>query len=282
MNDLVFVDSTFDKNKSKEYILSIRVSSDGFSFSILNVEKQCMALERFKAFKKESISDRLNSFKELIRNSELLNLEYNKVFVLWESNQSILIPDEFFSEAFAFESFQLCHSLKQDDILHWNDLNHFNAKNVFVMSEPFKELLMKQFPSVGFFHHSTPFYKKAIQEEISDNHPSVFVNIQKDYFHLIIPDRNKKHFVNSFEYKDDTDLVYYILNVYKQQQLNNERSKLVVDGFAQEESKSIQLLKKYLAIVEIRLLPNHLRIKNEIPIKEYNQYINLLNITECE
>lgn len=282
MNDLVFVDSTFDKNKSKEYKLSIRVSSDGFSFSILDAEKHCLALERFKAFKKESDSDRLNSFKELIRNSELLNLAYDKVFVLWESNQSILIPDEFFSEAFAFESFQLCHNLKQDDILHWNILNHFNAKNVFVMPNSFKELLTKQFPSVEFFHHSTPFYKTAIKEDISDNHPSVFVNIQKDYFHLIIPDRSNKHFVNSFAYKEDADLVYYILNVYKQQQLNNERSKLIIDGFVQEESKSIQLLKKYLASVEVKLLPNHLRIKNEIPIREYNQYINLLNLTECE
>ncbi|WP_321309040.1 DUF3822 family protein [Marinifilum fragile] len=282
MNDLVFVDSTFDKNKSKEYKLSIRVSSDGFSFSILNANKHCIALERFKAFNQNTEADTLNSIKELIRNNELLNLEYNSVAVLWVSNQAVIIPNEFFSEEFAFESYQLCHNFSCDEELHWNDLEHLNSKNVFAVPLSFKEILVKQFSKIEFFHHSTPFYKTAIKDEISDNHPNVYVNLQKEYFHIIIPDRNGKHFINSFTYKEDADLAYHILNVYKQQKLNNERSKLIVDGLVQEESKSIQLLKKYLANVEVKLLPAKLRIKNEIPHKEYNQFINLLNLTECE
>ncbi|NOU60323.1 DUF3822 family protein [Marinifilum caeruleilacunae] len=282
MNDLVFVDSTFDKNKSKEYKLSIRVSSGGFSFSILDENKQCLALARFKAFNENSVAESLNSFKELIRNNELLNLTYHSVSILWVSNESILIPNEFFTEEFAFESYQLCHSLNSTQELQWNEMKHFNSKNVFAIPLDFKDLLTQHFSELQFFHHSTPFYNSAVQEEISDTHPNVFVNIQKEYFHMIIPDRNGKHFINSFHYQEDADLVYYILNVYKQQKLNNERSKLIVDGLVQDESKSIQLLKKYLAKVDVRLLPSKLRIKNEIPHKEYNQFINLLNLSECE
>jgi hypothetical protein len=282
MNDLVFVDSTFDKDKSKEYKLSIRVSSGGFSFSILDANKHCVALGRFKAFNRNSAAESLNSFKELIRNNELLNLDYHSVSVLWVSNQSVMIPNEFFSEEFAFESYQLCHSFSSDEELHWNDLKQFESKNVFAVPVSFKELLTKHFSGLSFYHHSTPFYNTAIKEEVSDSHPNVYVNLQKEYFHIIIPDRNGKHFINSFAYKEDADLVYHILNVYKQQKLNNERSKLIIDGLIQEESKSSQLLKKYLAKVEVRLLPSKLRIKNEIPHKEYNQFINLLNLNECE
>lgn len=282
MNNLVFVDSSFDKNKSKEYNLSIRVSSDGFSFSILDNTNHCIALERFLAFKQNSKSDTLNSFKELVRNNELLNLEYQKVSILWVSNQSTLIPNEFFSEDFAYESYQLCHNLSSDDELEWNELNQFNSKNVFSIPIAFKEFLTKQFPEVKFYHHSTPFYISVIKQNIVDNHPNVYVNIQKDFFIIIIPDRNGKHFINNFTYREDSDLAYYILNVYKQQKLNNERSKLIVDGLVQEECKSIQLLKKYLAKIEVKLLPGKLRIKNEIPHKEYNQFINLLNLSECE
>jgi hypothetical protein len=282
MNDLVFVDSTFDKNKSKEYKLSIRVSSDGFSFSILDVNKNCLALEQFRPFSQNSEAETLNSFKELIRNNELLNLEFKSVLVLWVSNQSVLIPNEFFNEEFAFESYQLCHNLNNNEELHWNDMKHFKSKNVFAVPVSFKELLIKQFSEVEFFHHSTPFYNTAIKDEILDNHPNVYVNLQQEYFHIIIPDRNGKHFINNFAYKEDSDLAYYILNVYKQQKLNNERSKLIVDGLVHDESKSIQLLKKYLAKIEVKLLPAKLRVKNEIPRKEYNQFINLLNLTECE
>ncbi|WP_421920078.1 DUF3822 family protein [Marinifilum sp.] len=282
MNDLVFVDSTFDKNKSKEYILSIRVSSDGFSFSILDATNTCIALERFKEFKQSSGADSSDSFKELIRNSELLNLSFKKVFVLWVSNQSVLIPNQFFSNEFVFESYQLCHTLTQEDELHWNNIKALDSWNVFAVPIRFKDILVKQFTVVEFFHHSTPFYASAIKEEISDKHPNVYVNLQKEFFHIIIPDRNGKHFINSFAYREDCDLAYYILNVYKQQKLNNERSRLIIDGLVQDECKVIQLLKKYLAKLEVRLLPSKLRIKDEIPTKEYNQFINLLKLSECE
>ena len=282
MDDLVFVESTFDKNKTEEYNLSIRVGSDGFSFSILNGNKKCLALKRFQTFDQNSTIETLNSFKEQIRNNELLNLKYKTISVLWVSNKSVLIPNEFYSEQFAFESFQLCHELSEEEVLEQNNISALESYCVFSIPDNFKEVLIQQFSTVKFYHHTYPFYSCAIKEEPHDNNPNVFVNIQKGFFHIIIPDRNNKHFINSFSYTEDSDLAYYILNVYKQQKLNNERSKLIVDGLIQEESKSIQLLKKYLTHVEVKLLPTELRIKNAIPHKEYNQYINLINLSRCE
>jgi len=282
MDDLVFVESTFDKNKTEEYNLSIRVGSDGFSFSILNVNKKCLALNRFQTFDQNSTTETLNSFKEQIRNNELLNLKYKTVSILWVSNKSVLIPNEFYSEQFAFESFQLCHKLSEKEVIEQTKVSVLDSYCIFSIPIDFKDVLIKQFAEIKFFHHTYPFYTSAIKEEQHDNNPSVFVNIQKSFFHIIIPDRDNKHFINSFSYTEDSDLAYYILNIYKQQKLNNERSKLIVDGLVQEESKSIQLLKKYLAKVEVKLLPTELRIKNAIPHKEYNQYINLINLSRCE
>ncbi|MGQ1909741.1 DUF3822 family protein [Marinifilum sp. RC60d5] len=282
MDDLIFVESTFDKSKTEEYNLSIRVGSDGFSFSILNVNKKCLALKRFKTFSQNSDIELLNSFKEQIRNSELLNLKYKAVSILWISDKSILIPNEFFTKEFAFNSYQICHELRQAETLNWNKIDLLEAYSVFPILVSLKELLHKQFPQAAIYHHTHPFYINAMKESMEDNHPSVFVNIHQDFFHVIIPDQGKKHFINSFSYKEDSDLAYYILNIYKQQKLNNERSKLIVNGLVQEKSKVILLLKKYLADVEVKHLPAELRIKNIIPLEEYNQFINLLNLSECE
>ena len=281
MDDLVFVDTSFDQNKTKEYNLSIQVGLDGFSFSILD-GKNCLALKRFQNFKQGTDADQMNSFKEILRNNELLNLEFKKVSLLWISNKSVLIPSEFFTEEFAFESFQLCHHLTQEEVLLWNKIDELGSWSVFSIPASLKEFIQSQFSGANIYHHSYPFYRTALQQSGSENHPRVFVNIQKNFFHAIIPDQNKKHFINSFAYKEDSDLAYYILNIFKQQKLNNERSKLIVDGLVQEESKVIQLLKKYLRQVEVQLLPAELRINNGLPHKEYNQFINLLNLSRCE
>ncbi len=283
MSELSFVDSKFDKNKSKQYDLSIRVSSDGFSFSIFDTNQTCVALKCFSTLNQNSETNELFFFKQVLRNDELLNLHYHKANILWVSKDSVLIPNDFFNEQFAFDAFRLCHQIKQTDELLWNDMNALKAKNVFSMPAEFKDLLTKQFQNSAFYHHSTPFYNKAILHNIPDNHPTVFVNIQKSYFHIAVPDRNQKHFINHFVYKEDVDVVYFILNVYKHQKLNHERSKLVAEGLVQNESKLIRLLQKYLRFVEIEPLPDKLKIRKNIPDQEYNNaFVNLLNVGKCE
>jgi predicted transcriptional regulator len=281
MYDLVFVDTLFDQNKSKEYNLSIQLGLDGFSFSILDKNNTCLALSKHEIFKKDSDNKSLHSFKDHLRHNEILNLKFANISVLWISKKSTLIPGEFFNEKLAYESFQLCHSFDEDDQVLWNKINELDAYNLYSIPKGFTEELKMQFSDMEIYHHTYPFYKDALSRKFIENHPTVFINIQRNFFHVIIPDRQKKHYINSFSYQADSDLAYYILNIYKQQKLNNERSKLILDGLIQDESKIIDLLKKYLANIEVKLLPSNLRVKGNIPLKEYNQFNNLLNLTRC-
>ncbi|WP_321322059.1 DUF3822 family protein [Labilibaculum sp.] len=282
MSDLVFVDSSFDKNKTKEYTLSIQVSLDGFSFSILNGNKECIALNQFIPFKTNNENNPINSFIEIVRNHELLNLSFKDVSLLWISDKVLLIPSEFFSEDFAFESFQLSHPLEKNECLKWNELPELKSWIVFSFPNSIKEFIQSHFKKSKLYHHCFPFYKEALNQNIAENHPQVFLNIQNYFFHVIIPDRNGKHFINTFSYSASSDLAYYILNIFKQQKLNNERSRLIIDGLVQEDSNVILLLKKYLGQVEVKILPSEFRINKSIPHKEYNQFINLLNLSRCE
>ncbi|PKQ60407.1 hypothetical protein BZG02_19275 [Labilibaculum filiforme] len=282
MNDLVFVDTSFDKNKTKEYTLSIQVSLDGFSFSILNSHLKCIALNQFIPFKTNSDNNPINSFIEIVRNNELLNLDFKDVSLVWISDKALLIPSEFFSEDFAYESFQLSHHLDKSDCLQWNEITELKAWIVFSFPNNINEFIQSHFKNSILYHHCFPFYKEALNQKIAENHPQVFLNIQNNFFHVIIPDRNGKHFINTFSYSASSDLAYYILNIFKQQKLNNERSKLIIDGLVQEDSQVILLLKKYLGQVEVKLLPSEFRINKSIPHQEYNQFINLLNLSRCE
>ena len=282
MYDLVFVNSSFDKNKTKEYTLSIQVCLDGFSFSIVNENKKCIALNKFIPFKINSDNNPLNSFIEIVRNHELLNLCFKDVFILWISSQVMIIPSEFFSEDFAYESFQLSHNLDKDECLEWNELPELKSWIVFSFPKKSKEFIQSHFGNSKLYHHCLPFYRESLNQKIAENHPQVFMNIQNRFFHVIIPDQNGKHFINTFSYNASSDLAYYILNIFKQQKLNNERSKLIIDGAVQEDSNVILLLKKYLGQIEVKSLPSEFRINNSIPLTEYNQFINLLNLSRCE
>lgn len=282
MDDFVFVDTSFDKNKTKEYILSIQVSLDGFSFSIVDGDKKCLALNRFIPFHKSGDSNPLDSFIEIVRNNSFLNSKFNNVSIIWISKRVMLIPSEFFTDEFAFDSFQLSHQLDQTDCILWNELTSLKSHIVFSFPESIKEFIQTHFENPSFYHHTYPFFHQAIKAKSIESHPQVFVNIQDDFFNVIIPEKNGKHFINTFSYQTDSDLTYFILNIFKQQKLNNERSKLILDGKIEQDSKIVNLLKKYLGKVEVKMLPSHYKVSNKLTHKEYNQYINLLNLSMCE
>jgi hypothetical protein len=282
MDDLVFVDKVFDLNKTQEYNLSIQICLDGFSFSIHKHNQKCIALSKPFRWTNKSNGEILDLFKEQFRQQSLFSQKYNSIHLLWISKKYTIIPNDFFSETIAYEGFQLCYDLNDSDELKWETISNIDSTFVFSIPKDYLKVITNQFPSTKITHQVIPFINKTLQNHTASSHPSVYVNLEQDFFHIIVPDQNQKHFINSFCYQSETDFVYFILNIFKQQKLNNERSKLVLEGFIDPNENLIPLLKKYLNFVEILEIPREFKIKNCINAKEYNHYINLLNLSKCE
>jgi len=282
MDELLFVDSTFEKDNTSRFELSIQLCLDGFSFSILSEDQDCLALFKSKSLNSDSENISIDALKESIRNCEFLNLSYNKVSMLWLTRKASLIPSDLFSEALAIDSFQLCHPLSKDESLLWNELKDLNAYLVYALPSALPDFIESQFPGIKIFHQSFSFYQEALKQTLNSKHPKVHVQIYDHFFDVIIPDKDQKHFINSFTYKDETDMVYFILNIYKQHKLNSEYSQLLLSGKIDEHGKAVQLLKKYIKEIEIENMPGGLLLKNTLPNSEYNQFTKLLNTNRCE
>lgn len=282
MDELLFVDSTFKKDNTSKYELSIQICLDGFSFFILNSDQKCLALSQSKSLNSDSENISIDALKESIRNCEFLNLNYNQVSIIWLTKKASLIPSELFSEALAANSFQLCHPLSKDESLSWDELEALNAYLVYALPSTLPDFIETQFPGAKILHQSFNFYQKALKQTLNTKHPKVYVQIYNHFFDAIIPDKDQKHFVNSYTYKDETDIVYFILNIYKQLKLNTEYSQLLLSGKINESGKNVELLKKHIKEIEIENTPSELLVKNSVSNSEYNQFTKLLNTNRCE
>jgi len=282
MDELLFVDSTFEKGNTSRYELSIQLCLDGFSFSILSEDQDCLALFKSQRLNSDLENISIDALKESIRNCEFLNLTFSKVSIIWLTRKASLIPSELFSEALAADSFQLCHPLSKDESLLWDKQEDLNAYLVYALPSALPDFIESQFPEAKIFHQGFSFYQEALKQTLDTKHPKVYVQIYDHFFDVIIPDKNQKHFINSFTYKEETDMVYFILNIYKQQKLNPEYSQLLLSGKIDESGKEVQLLKKYIKEIEIENMPRELLLKNTLSNSEYNQFTKLLNTNRCE
>jgi len=282
MDELLFVDSTFEKDNTSRYKLSIQLCLDGFSFSILSLENKCLALFQSKKLNTETDNGSIDVLKDSIRNCDYLNLTYHQVSVIWLTKKACLIPSELFSHDLATDSFQLCHPLLKTEILNYDELKEMNAYIIYALPLALPEFIQSQFTGAEISHQTSRFYQNILKQNTTGKHPKVFVQIHDTFFDAFIPDNGQKHFINSFSFKEETDMVYYILNIYKQQNLNTEYSELYLSGKIDETHKAFQTLKQYIKEIVIDTIPNELLKKATVSNSEYNQFTKLLNTSQCE
>ena len=282
MDELLFVDSTFVKDNTSRYKLSIQLCLDGFSFSILNSSNKCLALFQSKKLNSDSENSSIDVLKDKIRNCDYLNLTYKHTSIIWLTKKASLIPSELFSEALAKNSFQLCHSLLKSEIISWNVCPELNAHIVFALPSDLPVFLESQFPESKTSHQTLSFYQRVLNHSINNKHPKVFVEVYDNFFDVFIPDSGQKFFTNNFSFKDETDIVYFILNIYKHQKLNTEYSQLHISGKIDETSKTFQILKRYIKEIRMDNIPSESFSKSNVSNSTYNQFTKLLNPNLCE
>ncbi|MFA8433214.1 MAG: DUF3822 family protein [Marinifilaceae bacterium] len=274
MDDFIFLDTNFEYSQTKEYHLSIQVSLDGFSFSIHQSESgNCLALKKGKIAEGANGKPEELILKNLL-NEEMFNKSFQSVSTLWVTPKVSLIPTDIFSESLAESSLKLCHPIQKDEKVIWTEHPELKSNWVFSIPESIWQFLTLQFPGVEIHHHLFPFATEALTFKPA-NHPSVYIHAEQNYIAIFIPEKEGKHFFNTFTFQNTADLVYYILNVFDQRRLNAGQSKLYFSGVIEEGDNVHSLLKKYIFRTE--MLPIKRSGKITFQGQSKNQFINLLN-----
>ncbi|RXQ90420.1 DUF3822 family protein [Ancylomarina salipaludis] len=282
MDELLFVDSTFEKDNTSRYKLSIQLCLDGFSFSILNSNNKCLVLYQSKSLNSDTDNTSIDLLKDSIRNCDYLNLSYKQVAVIWLTQKTCLIPSDLFSEELATDCLQLCHPVSKDEVVLWHEISEMNAHLAYALPSALPVFIKTHFADAEISNQSYRFYKKIFKQAIDIKHPKIFVQVYDHFFDAFIPDIEQKHFANSFSFKNETDMVYFILNIYKQQKLNTEYSHLHLSGKIDESGQAFQTLKRYIKDIHIENVPHEIPQKKHISNSEYNQFTKLLNTSQCE
>ena len=122
-----------DYSKSEQYTLSIRLSTDGFSFSIYNPIYES-SLSFFEKEINPSLSLTAN-LKQVFRETELLTLPYKRINILMASNRFTPVPSEFFDDEQTETLFYHNHPKKENETVLYNVLPRNNITIILFTSQ---------------------------------------------------------------------------------------------------------------------------------------------------
>ncbi len=237
-------DQSFDLNRTREYMLSIQVSLDGFSFSVIHPDQnQLMALKNTPVTISEEkfLPRRLT---EWFHQEELFNHPFSNIKISYNSPAFTLIPSPLAQERNSDKIINLLFGQDTQSRVMENAIEQLKAKLLFSIPYHLLNLFDEKWDDYTLFHPA------AILSEITSNiflsNPAgILLHFDTQSFLLFLYQNQNLILLNRFTFNHVNDIVYYLMTAMKQSGITTKNCKLLLSGNIREEEEVENRLKNY-------------------------------------
>jgi len=262
-------DESFDPFDTSNNSLFVQLSETHVSWCILDNEKnKFVVIESFASY-----------LQEVSENIPWIRQRFESVCLMIENNRSTLIPAALFDPEEKKSYIEFIHDKDDTTETLFDRLPQLEIVNVYGISAKLLEAGLRIFPGANTFHHSTALihsiwmnYKNRINRE------KAFIYVRENDFDLLIFDGKQLNYYNAFHFMIPADLIYYVIFVMEQLNLNPEETELVLMGNIDKDSEVYDLLYRYIRNIEfVKRNPafKYSYVFNDIPAHHFYPLFNL-------
>lgn len=281
MHELNLVDHTFDLKHTSEYHLSIQLGLDGFSFCILDIHRSNYIVFRhiplivgkpqFLAKKIEAIFDQ----------EEKLNASYKSVSINYSAIHATLFPNDFSEVPDLFKTLAQSGDTFRNEDIRKEKLPISSFDLVYGVPHELSTFFNSKYAEYTFRHKSSPTLS-AFWAQRNEKKNSMLINFEKKYMRIVAVKGSEIILYNSFYFKNESDFLYYTLNIWHTLRFDAERDEIIFAGFVADESSYIKQIKKYISNVFFLKPSEDFNYGSLFEKTQKHQFVSLLNAYLCE
>ena len=237
----------FNEVLSPTYNLSILVGIGRLSYFLTNPLKDIVYQGVYHALPYQKW-DLIQFITDILDEDKVLTLSYKHVKIVFDNRLVTLVPNVLYSDENPVLYLEKVVNIPDEHVVLIDTITDIAAQNIYAIPEKVYHMFRDQYGSNTYYHLSTAIIKscQSFIEYKIDTEKVVFLNIQQNQIHVIAFDRTQLLFYNTFNFQNAEDLVYYVLLVYEQLGLHNEKVPLYIAGKIQEESQIHDRLYQYI------------------------------------
>ena len=236
-----------DFNKSEQYILSIRLSADGFSFSIHHPQNEDVSYTSYAVNSSYSMTANV---KKMLATTNELGYSYQAVNVLIDTPRFTLVPFDLFEDEQTEEFFHLNFPKKENETILCNILGKNNVALLFGVDKHTHQLLAEQFPNARIFASISPLLEYFHTRSRENDTKNLYVHFHTNKMDVFAFDKGKLLLINTFQCKQTPDKVYYMLYIWQQLGFSQEKDQLWLAGNIEAEEELMTELNKFIRNVK--------------------------------
>ena len=234
----------FDLNKSEQYTLSIRLSTDGFSFSIYN---PLLGNDfYFRVYPVNTQRSMAANVKAFLTATEELKRPFKQINILIQSERYTPVPLELFEDEQMEALFYQNLPKQQNEVILCNILGKTNTVILFSLDKLTHLYLTEQFPIARFFSAVSPQIENLAYRSNQGNNYKLYANLHDRCVEVFAFDKGKLLLTNTYPTSGSNDANYYLLNLWQQLHFDQERDELHLIGTLESRKDVTSCIQKYI------------------------------------
>jgi hypothetical protein len=275
---LELFDETLDINSTENYDLSVELSTDGLSFCVLDTIRNKFIMlrstqpENNNKYSPEEIS-------EIIRKDDFLTKKYRKVNIIFPSPKFTLIPSVLFDPGRKDDYFTFNHVSPESNIILNNKLSSPDSFLVYASPLTLYDLVNEVWPGVHPYHQLKPLSEYiGSRKHSGDNY--FHAHLEHDFFNILFYSKSTLKFCNSFNYRTVSDILYYIMNVFRNMDIKQDVT-VFLSGQVEKNDDLFSGLALYIQNIKFAEPSGNFTFSYVFNDTDLHRYINLFNVANC-
>ncbi len=277
---LELFDETLDINSTENYELAVQISPDGLSFCLLDtIRNKFVLIRSFGPDENKYFS--IDKLKDLIDRDDFITRSYKRVCVVIPSSKFTIVPAPLFDPGRKEEYYSFNHGIEEGNLVFANKLADPDAFLVFSVDKKLSVLVNGYYPRAHPVHHMKPLFNQISHLRKNDTGNYIHVHIERDYFNMIVYHNNILKFCNTYNYRNISDILYFVLNVFKKLEIKQEET-IHFSGHTEKYDDISSNFSIYIRNIKFAEPVGNFTFSYVFNDTDLHKFLNLFSAVNCE
>jgi hypothetical protein len=242
-----------------------------------------MKPEIIRHYQFSQVKDKLPEelIKEIIDEDDLFTKEISDFIMIYNFEESSLIPDIYFNPDMNKEVIEIFHGNLEKGFLLSEKIPWWDIHNVYRVPAGIHNLLREEFGSARHWHVYSLLLKSYRMFQADERQDLLKVIFSEVSIIVLAFKKGQLQLIQSFFYQEANDVIYYLLNCCKQYALNAEDLHLEVSGLIDKHSLLFREASKYFANISFETIGENIKVTDELSEYPIHYFSSLLKMSIC-
>ena len=271
----------------QDYTLSIQVGIRDLQLCVTDsADNSLKLLEDYTFDGIKSVNTRIAVLDKLFNEHSLIKAGFwNAVKLSVKTHKFTLVPQSVFAKEAALDYLTVnCDIREKSEGVEYYKQISSDAVTVFALDRKLKKWMDEVYETqtIQVVHQGSALLEGILKYDDHAHDKMMFCYFDQGILHAFVTLKQKVLYYNQFAVRESQDYLKYIMLVFKELELNQKTTNVIVWGGIMQNSPHVELLRKYIRNISFGNRPTFLKTSYEFDEIPDHQYFDLLNIFLCD